>query len=423
MRYEGDLLYEGDMQTVSPTTARRIVLMKQHLAGPRTTPDKTGIMNVIRDLGYVQLDPTRIVAPSHLLVLWSRLGQYDRETLDELLWKERTLFEDWAHGASIVPTEDYPIFNELKRHFLTGKSAWVRRTRAWMKRNRRLRTYVLTQLRRKGPLRSRDFEDKSAVGWHSTGWTRGRNVDQMLSLLWAQGKIMIAGRVKGQKLWDLTERCLPDWAPRQQLRDQELANLVTQKSLMALGVARSSHIRQHYVRGCYPRLDNVLAGLEARQRIVRVEIREGKESWPGEWYMHADDLPLLDEVTGNEWGPRTTLLSPFDNLICNRARTEELFEFHFRLEIYLPKQRRKYGPYLMPILHGDRLIGRIDPTVDRRRRQLKVNTLYIESGVPVTAETTRAVFNAVEELGRFLGAESIERGKLVRVRSATSLGG
>ena len=140
MRYEGDLLYEGDMQTVSPTTARRIVLMKQHLAGPRTTPDKTGIMNVIRDLGYVQLDPTRIVAPSHLLVVWSRLGQYDRETLDEPLWKERTLFEDWAHGASIVPTEDYPIFNELKRHFLTGKSAWVRRTRAWMKRNRRLRT-------------------------------------------------------------------------------------------------------------------------------------------------------------------------------------------------------------------------------------------------------------------------------------------
>jgi len=402
------------MQVISPTIARRVALMKQHLAGPRITPDKTGIMKVIRDIGYVQLDPTKIVAPSHLLVLWSRLGRYDRETLDELLWKEQRLFEDFAHGASIIPTEDYPIFNELKRHFLTGRSAWVRRTRSWMKRNKRLRTHVLTRLRREGPLRSRDFEDKSVVGWHSTGWTGGRNVDQMLSLLWAQGKVMIAGRAKGQKLWDLTERCLPDWAPRGRVRDQEFADLVTLKSLRALGVARLSHIRQHYVRGCYPRLDRVLADLEARQLITRVEIREGKKSWHGEWYMHVDDLSLLDEVN-EEWCPRTTLLSPFDNLICDRMRAEEIFDFHFRLEIYVPKRQRRYGPYSMPILDGDRLIGRIDPTMDRRRRQLKINTLYIEGGVPLSAETTRVVSNAVEELGTFLGADTVERGKLVRI--------
>jgi len=130
--------------------------------------------------------------------------------------------------------------------------------------------------------------------------------------------------------------------------------------------------------------------------------------------MHVDDLPLLDEVN-EEWCPRTTLLSPFDNLICDRMRAEEIFDFHFRLEIYVPKRQRRYGPYSMPILDGDRLIGRIDPTMDRRRRQLKINTLYIEGGVPLSAETTRVVSNAVEELGTFLGADTVERGKLVRI--------
>ena len=252
------------------------------------------------------------------------------------------------------------------------------------------------------------------MGWHSTGWTRGRNVDQMLRLLWAQVKVMIAGRVKGQKLWDLTERCLPDWAPRRKVRDQEFADLVTQKSLRALGVARLSHVPQHYIRGCYPRLDQVLVDLETRQLITRVEIREGKKSWHGVWYMHVDDLPLLDEVN-EEWCPRTTLLSPFDNLICDRVRAEEVFGFHFPLGIYVPKRQRRYGPYSMPIPDGDHLIGRIDPTMDRRQRQLKINTLYIEGGVPLSAETTRAVSNAVEELGTFLGADTVERGRLVRI--------
>jgi len=399
--------------TLSPTLARRLVIMRQRLAGPRPPADSNGIMDVIRNLGYVQLDPMRIVAQSHLLVLWSRLGQYDPTHLDMLLWKERRLFQDWAQATSIVLTENYPIFSALKRSFAKGNKPWAQRIRSWVEKNKKLRRHILTQLRRKGPLPLDSFEDKSVEDWRSTGWTAGRNVGMMLTILWAQGKIMIAGRTSGRKLWDLTERLLPEWTPRERLSDREVSRRAAQKSLRALGVARATHIKQHYIRNCYLDLDDVLGELEVKDRITRVEIREGKRAWRGPWYIHADDQPLLDRLTAGKWEPRTTLLSPFDNMICDRRRTEQLFNFHFRLEVYVPKPKRKYGCYVMPILHGDRFIGRIDPVMDRKQRRLTINAIYAEPNAPKSKETARAIARAIEELGTFLGAKEIFYGRRV----------
>lgn len=385
--------------------------MRQRLAGPRPPADSTGIMDVMRDLGCVQIDPMRVVERSHLLVLWSRLGQYDPAQLDVLLWKERRLFQDWAQASSIVLTEDYPIFKALKRSFATGNKPWAKRIRSWVEKNKKLRRHILTQLRRKGPLASDSFEDKSVEDWRSTGWTAGRNVDMMLTILWAQGRIMIAGRMGGRKLWDLTERYLPEWTPRERLSDREVSRRAAQKSLRALGVGRAVHIKQHYIRRCYLDLDTVLAELEVKDRITRVDIRDGKRAWRGTWYIHVDDLPLLDRLTAGEWEPRTTLLSPFDNLICDRRRTEQLFNFRFRLEVYVPKPKRKYGCYVMPILHGDRFIGRVDPVMDRKRGRLTINAVYVESDATKSKETARAVATTIEELGAFLGAEEIRYGR------------
>jgi len=389
--------------------------MRQRLAGPRPPADSNGIMDVMRDLGYVQFDPMRVVEQSHLLVLWSRLGQYDPAHLDMLLWKERRLFEDWAQANSIVLTEDYPIFIALKRSFATGNQPWAQRIRTWMEKNKKLRRYILAQLRRKGPMLSHHFEDKSVEDWRSTGWTAGRNVDMMLSFLWAQGKIMIAGRTGGRKLWNLTERHLPEWTPRERLSDREFSRRAAQKSLRALGVARATHIKQHYIRNCYPDLDDVLAELEGEDRIMRVEIREDGRAWRGPWYIHVDDQLLLDRLTGGEWEPRTTLLSPFDNLICDRRRTEQLFNFHFRLEVYVPKPKRKYGCYVLPILQGDHFIGRIDPVMDRKQKRLTINAVYAEPEASKSKETARAVASAIEELGAFIGAEEIFYGGRVPV--------
>lgn len=395
--------------TLTPALARRLAITRQRLAGPRPPDNAAGILDVMRDLGCLQLDPTSAVARSHLIVLWSRLGPFDPAHLDTLLWQEHSLFEYWAHCASIVLTEDYAIYRTLMRSIVTGEpdSPRGRRLLKWLEENKALRQHILAMLRRDGPLPARVFEDKSVANWYSTGWTSNRNVSQMLDHLWVTGKIMVAGRSGLQKLWDLSERCLPAWTPRERLPMRQVVHRAAQKSLRALGVARPLHIQHHFIRGGYPDLSRTLAGLEAKGHIVQVELGDGQPAWPGPWYIHADDMPLLDRLAAGEWEPRTTLLSPFDNLICDRKRTKQLFDFDYTMEIYVPPAKRRYGYYVLPILHGDRLIGRVDPKMDRSQQRLTINAVYAEPGAPMTRKTGRAVAGAIEELAVFLGAQDI----------------
>jgi uncharacterized protein YcaQ len=366
------------------------------------------MVGIVHDIGCIQIDPIGVVAPSHLLVMWSRLGNYDPALLDKVLWDERRLFEDFAQATSIVLTEDYPIFSTFKRSYAKGDSPWARRVREWMKANKVLRSHILSELRRRGPLFSRDLEDKAVKEWRSSGWTSGRNIDMMLVFLAAQGKVMVAKRSGGQKQYDLTEKLLPDWVPREQLSWHETVKRSAQKSLRALGVATQPHIERHYIRGSYPGLAGVLTELESEGRIERVQISDPKHNrpWPGTWFIHADNLPLLDRLLAEEWQPCTTLLSPFDNLISDRRRTEQVFNFKFSLEIYMPKPKRRYGYYVMPILHGDRLIGRVDPAMDREKNKLMIRAVYAEPDVS-TSETGEAVRRAFNELGLFLGAREL----------------
>lgn len=396
-------------RVLSPASARRLTIMRQHLAGPRPSPDSKGIMNIMQDIRYLQYDPMRVVAPSHFLVLWSRLGQYDPALLDALLWKERKIFEDWAQTTSIVLTEDYSIFNALKQGFASGNTPSARKIRGWMEKDKNFGDYILDQLKRRGPLLLSQFEDRAVESWQSTGWSARRNINinMMLLFLKAQGKIMIAGRVGNQRLWDLTEHFLPKWVSQERLLDHEVARRAAQLSLRALGVATAKHIRQHFVRRCYYELDKVLAELESEERIFKVAIREGEKSWPDPWYIHSEDMPLLDSLEDDEWKPRTTLLSPFDNLISDRQRTEQLFSFSFRFEVYVPKPQRKYGCYVMPILHGDRFIGRIDPAMNRKTGRLMINAVYAEPHAPSSDRVARDVAKTIKELGAFLGAKEI----------------
>ena len=207
------------MRTISLQTARRLFIQRQHLNDLNPANDAAGILDVVRDLGCVQLDPISAVTRSHQLVIRSRVGNYDLAALDHLLWTERSLFEYWAHVASIVLTEDYPIHHLLMRTYLRGQpqTAWRQRTQQWLKANQRLQRHILQELKRHGPLPARVFDNPSEVGagWYSSGWTSGRDVSQMLDYLWTTGKIMVAGRSGIQKLWDLSERCLPEWTPRE----------------------------------------------------------------------------------------------------------------------------------------------------------------------------------------------------------------
>jgi uncharacterized protein YcaQ len=401
--------------SLSTRQVRRLALLKQRLAGPRPKADSAGLLDTVRGIGCLQLDPISAVARSNHLVPFSRVGPYDTALLDELLWENRSLFEYWAHAASIVLTEDYPIHHAHMRRYRKARTGWVAEVHNWIEANRELYDHVMGTIRERGPIASKEIESKATVSWWSSGWTNDRNVTRMLDFLWAQGIVLVAGRKGQTRLWDLAERVLPDWTPREELTEQEAVRRAAERSLKALGVARKREIAFNYTRGRYWGLDAVLKDLEAEGAILRVTLDDEALQKAGPWYLHRDDLPLLEQVADGAWQPRTTLLSPFDNLIADRARTEMLFNFDFRLEIYVPKDKRKYGYYVLPILHDDRLIGRIDPLMDRKANRLNINAVYAEPDAPKDAATGRAVGKAIGELAVFLGAREIAYGDVAPV--------
>src|SRR5580658_1274955 len=371
----------GDLE-LSLEEARRLAIRSQHLSGPQPGQGLDGMRQVLRSLRVLQIDPVNVVARSHLLVLWSRLGGFDRADLDTLLWQERWMFEYWAHAASLVLTEDYPIHQHLMR---ANRETLARK---WLAANDDFRRYVLDRLRESGPLPIGAIEDRAVVSWTSTGWTNGRNVDKMLDFLWKQGIITVVGRDGLRRLWALAD--FPASVTQEELSEEEAVTRAAEHSLRALGVARARDVERHFTIGRYPGLD-----LERMAWARPVRVEGGTE----QWWAHRDMLERLDE----EWQPRTTLLSPFDNLICDRDRTQRLWDFTYRNEIYVPKHKRQFGSYVMPVLSGDRLTGRVVPRIDRRQGVLVVAGVFPEPGAPSDPGLGRAI----ESLAGFAGAGSV----------------
>jgi uncharacterized protein len=332
---------------VTPAEARRIAVRAQLLDG-----SATDVLDTVRRLGFLQIDPIATVATPQQLVLWSRLGPYDTAQLDRLLWEERKLFE-W--GAFIRPIEDFPLILARMRRKRTGKYAWERRGTEFLRKNAAFRRYVLRELEQRGPLLARELVDTSVRTWESGGWWGSRNVAVMLELLEGRGQVAIVGRQGGHRVWDLAERWFPDVEPPP-LKEAE--RLLAEKRFRALGV-----------------------------RLAR----------DGSWEAHPD-------AQDGRVPARTTFLSPFDRLIHDRDRAEALFGFRYRLEMYVPKAKREYGYYVLPILRGDRLIGRIEPVFHRKTTVLRVNSVHWEPGVkPVSLD------RPLRALARFVGAGSIEQ--------------
>jgi uncharacterized protein YcaQ len=329
-------------RTVSAEEARRIAVRAQLLDG-----SATNVLETVRRLGYLQIDPISTVAPPQQLVLWSRLGPYDTTELDRLLWEERKLFE-W--GAFIWPIEDLPLVRARMRR-RRGKYTWERRSNEFLKVNARFRRYLVRELDQRGPLLSRELDDHSVAPWgKSHGWHGQRNVALMLDILHGRGVVAIVGRRDGQRLWDLAERWYPE---TESVPLREAERLLKEKRFRALGVRRAA---------------------------------DGWEAHPD-----ATDGPVPDRVT---------FLSPFDRLVYDRDRAEALFGFRYRLEMYVPKAKREYGYYVLPILVGDELVGRIEPRFDRKTKTLEVLGAW--------GDTSR-IDEALASLAEFLGAERIRR--------------
>ena len=377
------------MRTLTLTEARRLAVLSQLLGGPRPS----GIVEVVERLGGVQVDPTSIVERAERLTLWSRLGAYDREELRRLLEAEpRRLFE---HRGSLLPVDDLPLHRPAMRRYPPADFSRGRYIAEWLRDNAGFRAYVLGELRARGPLRSRDLDDMAEVPWQTGGWNDGKNLGRMLEILWSQGEIAIARREGAERFWDIAERVLP--VADEDLPDEVVAVEALDRRLRAQGLAVADFAR--YVDlGRLRARDLALESLLADGAAVPVAV----ETVAGDWLAHRDALAELD---AGAWRPRTTLLGPFDPLIHDRERALQLFGFSFKFELYKPAAQREYGPYALAVLHGERLVGRLDAALDRRRRVLEVRGIWEEPRAPWGARP--AVRHAIRELGEWLGAQSI----------------
>jgi uncharacterized protein len=370
--------------------ARRLAVARQRLSGSRPKLVRTDdIHELVRAIGCLQLDPTAIVARNHLLVLFSRLGPFDPKLVDTLLWDERRLYEYWAHQASIVPTEDRALHAALPPPWADQS-----RTEAWMTMRARFTKPVLKRLGVDGSVRASDFDEHAEK--YESGWGKRSPIADTLALLWFQGRIVPAGRAGGGRRWALAD----GWfgAPLAAIPAQPVAlRAAAVRSLRALGIATQQQVKQHFIRHRYQGLASAWKQLEVDGMIVPVEV-----GLKGDWYVHAQDVELLEQIEAGEFEPRTTLLSPFDNLICDRNRTLALWAFDFKLEIYVPKTKR-WGYFVMPLLHGDRVVARFDLAVDRKAGLLKVIGERWEPGWEGGRQPVRLTKRALDELASFLG--------------------
>jgi uncharacterized protein YcaQ len=321
--------------------ARRIAVRAQLLDG-----SARGVLTTVRRLSFLQIDPIATVATPQHLVLWSRLGPYDRNELDRLLWVDRKLFE-W--DAYIYPIESLPLIQALMRKARRPPTdTWARRRQAFLKDNASFRRYVMRELEQRGPLLSRELEDRAKEKRGEHRWYGNRRVGEMLALLHIRGEVAIVGRRGGQRLWDVAGRWYPE---TERISSRDAERVLKEQRFRALGV-----------------------------RLER-----------GKWIAHP-------EIADAEVAERVTFLSPFDRLIHDRARAEALFGFRYRLEMYVPPSKREYGYYVLPVLVGDRMVGRIEPWFDRKYRKLAVRGAW--------GDTSR-VDEALDSLAGFLGAERV----------------
>ena len=349
--------------------ARSIAVRAQLLDAPRPTD----LLEVVRRLTFLQIDPTAAVAPSADLVAWSRLGStYRPEQLTEALERDRTLFE---RDALIRPMSDVGLY-------LAEAADWPpwEHAREWIRKNDAFRRDIVELLASEGPLASRDIPDTSVVPWKSTGWTNNRNVTQMLELLVMRGEVAIAGRIGRERLWDIPERVYPPGAAIPTVEEAERTR--NERRLAALGIARA---KARVMPG-----EPAHVGEAGEPAVV--------EGVKGEWRV--DPRLLGEELEG-----RTALLSPFDRLIHDRVRALELFDFEYTLEMYKPAASRRWGYFALPILHHDRLVGKLDASADRKASVLRVAAIHED--VKFTRATTKAVRAELDDLASWLGLDAV----------------
>jgi uncharacterized protein len=365
------------MATVlSRVDARRVAIRAQLLQRERPAD----LLSMVRQLTLLQLDPVSAVAPSAELVAWSRLGPaYSPADLRAALDDHRLI----ELRAFVRPAEDLALYRATMAHW-PGRGVlkdWQVYVRDWVAANDRCRREVLARLRDGGPLPSRELPDLCDKPWESTGWTNNKNVTKLLDFMVVRGEVAVAGRKGRDRLWDLAERVYPDDPV---VPAEEAGRERDRRRLRSLGIARASATENA--------VEPAHVGQAGEPAVV--------DGVPGEWRVEPS---LLDEPLGRPFDGRAALLSPFDRLVWDRARAADLFEYEYQLEMYKPAAKRRWGYFALPILYGDRLVGKLDAKADRAGGVLVVNAVHED--VPFTPDMTEAVNQEIADLATWLKLE------------------
>jgi uncharacterized protein YcaQ len=396
----------SSLPTVPTATARRLLLGAQGLLDdPRRKATADALYEVIERMGFVQIDSINVVERAHHLTLAARFQSYQPRLLERLLERQRRLFEHWTHDASAIPTIWYPYwkirFERYRRRVL--EHPW------WMERvgpdPERVTDHVRERIAREGPLRTRDFEDERPAGTDKAWWG-WKPEKAALEYLWRTGELAIAGRASFHKVYDLAERVLPEAHAAPRPSDEEHLDWACRSALERLGIASPDELAGFWRAVSLAEVRAWCARASATGEIVAVQVETADGSRPRaswavpDWETRAAALPPAP--------PRVRLLSPFDPILRDRKRTLRLFDFDYRFEAFVPGEHRKHGYYVLPILEGERLVGRLDPKLHRERGVLEVKNLWWEPGVRESKGRRASLEAALDRLVRLVGAERWE---------------
>ena len=337
-------------------------------------------------MGALQIDTIHVVARSPYFVLWSRLGDYQQRWLEELL-AEGQLFEYWSHEACFLPIEDYPLY---RHRMLDASSQGWHYSRSWVESHRLDIERLLAFIGERGAVRSADF---ARTDGKAGGWWEWKTEKRALEMLFTSGELMVARRQNFQRVYDLRERVLPSWHDGRLPPVEQARRELALKAVRALGITTARWVADYFRTGKRETLDTVSA-LAREGALLTAEVA----GWEGPALFHPENRRLIKEAASGKLKPElTTLLSPFDPLVWDRARARAAFGFDYRLECYTPGPKRRYGYFVLPILRRGGLVGRLDAKAHRKEGVFEVKSVHLEQGVEVGDELLSDVAAAIRE--------------------------
>ena len=359
------MLYRTDLKkiidTLSPEQVRLLALQSQGLSDHSFGKGKKGALSVIEHIGYVQIDTLSVAARAHHHTLWARLPDYKEIYLNELLEKDRDVFEYWSHAASYLPMCDYRFSLPRKKAYADGKSHWFGQ-------DKKMQKFVLDRIKAEGPLQSKDFEYKRN---DPGNWYEWKPAKKALEQLFMEGKLMVLRRQGFQKVYDLTERVLPPDIDTTMPTEKEYVEHLIRKVVGANGIVEEKEI-SYLRKGLKEPIKRVLSKMLKSGELMEVKINDDLKTL---YVTTEEQLKAIEKIKLKN---TIHLLSPFDNLIIQRKRGQRFFDFDYVIECYLPEAKRKYGYFCLPVLYGDRFVGRFDPKADRASKVFHIKQMHFE---------------------------------------------